>query len=137
MYLLALGATARASAFDLRSREIPNWIAAGLFASSLIVLATGRHPAGASDLFLGATVAAAGSVALFAVGAMGGGDVKLLVALGATLGIQAFVPFLVATFIVGGILALIAKRRGESEIAYAPAMFLGLLALVPLVWLTR
>lgn len=135
MYLLALGSTALASAFDLRSREIPNWIAAGLLVSSLIILALDRHPAGGHQVLWGVVAAASGSIALFALGALGGGDVKLLIALGAALGIGAFVPFLIAMMIAGGLLALVARRRGEREIAYAPAMLLGLLALAPLTWI--
>ncbi|MEM1451266.1 MAG: prepilin peptidase [Planctomycetota bacterium] len=137
MYLLALAAVALASVFDLRSREIPDWISAGLLASCLVLLALGRHPVDGQGVLWGVGVATLGALVLFSLNALGGGDVKLLIALGATLGVGAFIPFALAMTIAGGVLALRARRRGEREIAYAPAMLIGLLALAPLTWMAR
>jgi Flp pilus assembly protein protease CpaA len=61
---------------------------------------------------------------------MGGGDAKLLVALGALLGPLAFVVFLLFVSIAGGLFAIVAKIRGEKELPYAPAFALGWLGLV-------
>ena len=69
---------------------------------------------------------------LFAKGWFGGGDAKLCIALGATLGLLPFLVFFAATCVAGGAFALRARRVEESEIAYAPVMLVGLLLLIPL-----
>ena len=66
-------------------------------------------------------------VFLFWLGGFGGGDAKLLAALGATLGPRALLPFLFYAAIAGGLLAGVALVRGKRDLAYAPAMALGLL----------
>ncbi|MEM9380749.1 MAG: prepilin peptidase [Planctomycetota bacterium] len=135
MYLIALGAATLASVFDLRSREIPDYIPATLVAASLVLLSLGSHPVSGSGVFWGLVAASLLAVPLFAVRAFGGGDAKLLMALGAALGLGAFLPFFVAMTVAGGVLGLRARARGEKEIAYAPAMLIGLLALAPLTWI--
>ena len=133
MYWLALGATAVAAGFDMRSKEIPNTISIVLGLAALIAAALGLHPLPWWDIALGFGVAFGGSFLLFALGVLGGGDVKLLAALGLTLGLRAFLPFVLITSVAGGALALLALRRGRTEIAYAPAMLVGLLLPIPFV----
>ena len=137
MYWIALALLAVGAAFDLRRREIPDAIPVALFALALGMKVMGLHPVSWSGVLLGAGVAFAGSAVAFHFGALGGGDVKLLTALGAALGIGALIPFVVLTSIFGGLLALRARLREETEVAYAPAMLAGLLSLVPLVWIYR
>ena len=137
MYWLALAAVSTATITDWRRREIPHWISVALILVAVCAKALGLHPIPWSELLLGAGVAFVLGAALFALGALGGGDVKLFAALGAALGLKAFVPFLLITSVAGGALALVARRRGEREQAYAPAMLLGLLGLLPLVYLAR
>ncbi len=67
----------------------------------------------------------------------GAGDSKLCIALGATLGLQPFLVFFAMTCIAGGFFALRARRKGDVEMAYAPAMLVGLLLLIPLGWIAR
>lgn len=135
MFLLALGATLLASAFDLRSRRIPNAIPGGLLLCVLVLTAAGLHPLGWGHAALGVLAATLITLPLFRLGWFGGGDTKLMIALGPALGLLPFLAFFVATTLFGGALALRARRHGEKEIAYAPAMLLGLLALLPLQWL--
>ena len=135
MYWLALLATALAAVFDARSKEIPDWISLSLGLVAIGAAVLGLHPLPWWQMALGAGVSFTGSFLLFRPGVLGGGDVKLLTALGLTLGIYAFLPFAMITAIAGGVLALVALRRGAREIAYAPAMLLGLLLPVPFVLL--
>ena len=51
----------------------------------------------------------------------------MMPALGLTLGLQPFLVFCAACAVAGGVLALALRGRGEREMAYAPAMLLGLL----------
>lgn len=158
MYWIAVAAIAIAAGFDLRRREIPDAIPLVLLAFAVAAKAMGFHPATWADIGVGASVAFLASAALFFLGGLGGGDVKLLGALGAALGARAFLPFAIATGLFGGLAALLQRRgRGESgarlsghgsddpdrepdpdpELAYAPVMLAGLLSLLPLVWLAR
>jgi prepilin peptidase CpaA len=63
---------------------------------------------------------------LFALGAFGGGDVKLIAALGAILGPVGLIYMLFWTALAGGALALAAAARRQREFAYVPAIALGL-----------
>lgn len=135
MYLLALGATSLATYFDLRSRRIPNVLTGGLFVWALAATCAGFHPLGWRQATLGSLVAAVLTLPAFSRGWFGGGDTKLAVALGLTLGLVPFLIFFAATAVFGGVLALRAPRANQTEIAYAPAMLLGLLTLLPFRWL--
>jgi len=137
MYLLALLAAVAAAVTDMRRREIPDWVPLSLFLLSLGACAAGRHPGSWGGLLLGVVVAFGFSFILFQLRLLGGGDVKLLTAMGAALGWPAFLPFLLGTGLCGGVIALLARRSatGAQEIAYAPAMVGGLLLLLPLAWL--
>jgi prepilin peptidase CpaA len=63
---------------------------------------------------------------LFALGGWGGGDVKLLAALGAALGPAALVQVAIWMGVAGGALALVAAARGKKDLAYVPAIAIGL-----------
>lgn len=134
MYLLALSATFLATVFDLKRRQIPNVISLGLLGCSIALAAAGLHPLGWGQAALGLAAATVLTLPLFAKGWYGGGDTKLCIALGATLGLLPFLIFFAGTCVAGGFLALRARRLGEREIAYAPAMLIGLLILLPLQW---
>ena len=60
-------------------------------------------------------------------GGFGGGDVKLVIALGAALGPLALLSALFWVALSGGLLALIAVIRGRRDLAYVPAIAMGLL----------
>ena len=137
MYWLALAALLFACWTDLRKREIPDALSLCLLFAALGAKALGWHPVGWTGILLGCGLAFGVSFALFALGGLGGGDVKLLTALGATLGWPALLPFALLTGIFGGVAAWIARRKRQTEVAYAPVMLAGLLALLPLVWITR
>ena len=67
---------------DLRSRRIPNWLTVGGMLAGLAVRASmGPGPVGTG--ILGIALAALLALPFFAMGALGGGDAKLLMAVGA------------------------------------------------------
>jgi len=96
------------------------------------MLSTGLHwhRVGWFDLFLGLAVGFAAGAILFALGGLGGGDVKLLAALGAILGFKGELGVLFYMALAGAVLALLARLRKQREYAYAPAIAIGLLAFI-------
>ncbi|HMA92838.1 MAG TPA: A24 family peptidase [Polyangiaceae bacterium] len=101
LILLPLTAiTASAALIDVRTRHIPNWLVllgftvgsiAHLATSISVDCATGSplgRAVGSAGLswFLGTLICAIVPVFMFQMGAMGGGDVKLLAVVGASLG---------------------------------------------------
>lgn len=130
-YLLApLMAVLWAAVADLIRREIPDSISVGLILWTVLAKSMGWLPFGWDAVILGFVVALIlGSVG-FWFKSFGGGDVKLLAALGASIGLSALWTMLFWTALAGGALALVAKWRGERELAFAPAIALGVIALV-------
>ncbi len=133
MYFLLLALLAVASAVDLRRREIPDWIPVVVLAAAVGAKALGFHPVPAWQMAVGLVVGFAGPFALFALGGMGGGDVKLSAAVGAALGFPAVLVFLGLFFVFGAGLSLAGRALGARETAQAPAMFAALLALLAVV----
>lgn len=101
-----------AAATDLRARRIPNVLTVSGLAVGLAL----RSPLGGAALLdgaLGAGAALLVGVVFFAAQALGGGDVKLLAAVGAFTGWSELGPTLVVIAMMGGLLALAeAVRRG-------------------------
>jgi prepilin peptidase CpaA len=112
-YIVAIVIALVACVTDLRSRRIPNTLTFGSALAGMIF-----HTAHAGTAGLLASLAGWGLGVLFfalpfALGGMGGGDVKLLAALGAWLGPKLTVWVVLYTGIAGGILALVvALARG-------------------------
>jgi prepilin peptidase CpaA len=89
-----------AAGFDLRTRRIPNWLCvAGLICG--VAFQDTRQA------MLGAGLALLIYVPLFALRAMGGGDVKLMAAVGSIAGPKAWLAIFLITAIVGGVIALV------------------------------
>jgi prepilin peptidase CpaA len=82
----ALLASAVACVTDLRARIIPNWLTLSAWGLACGVHAMHRHGSGLWSALLASAVCAAVPCFLFVRGGMGGGDVKMFAALGATLG---------------------------------------------------
>jgi len=96
--------------YDLRERRIPNALAVGgLIAALVLRLVT--DPALATQGLQGAGLGMAVAIPLFAIGALGAGDGKLLIAVGAFLGIEGLPIALLATAITGGIMSGIVSWR--------------------------
>ena len=104
--------------FDLRERRIPNWLTMGAIAAALLL----RLPGGMGDVgvgLMGALVGFAVALPFFLVGGLGGGDLKLIAAIGAFLGPTRLFFALLITAVVGGLMAiaLIIQRRAGSQTA--------------------
>ncbi|PFH08018.1 prepilin peptidase CpaA [Collimonas sp. PA-H2] len=97
-----------ASICDFRVYRIPNWITASGTAFGLIyntVVPISPH-AGFLWAFEGLLLGLLMTLPLYALRAMGAGDVKLMAMVGAFLGFPAIFYAVISTFIVGGIAAL-------------------------------
>lgn len=112
--LTLLGLLACAAVEDVRRRRLPNRVTAAVAALyPLHVLLSPTPVAWLPALALAAVLFAAGA-ALFAWGALGGGDVKLMAALGLWSGPEHFAAFAVGTTLSGGALALFYLWYGRS-----------------------
>jgi prepilin peptidase CpaA len=96
-----------AAIFDLRSRRIPNWLT---LPAIVIAFAVNRSLASLEGFALALAVYGT----LYALRAMGGGDVKLMAALGAAAAPMDWLKIFVLTALIGGIAAIItmvARKR--------------------------
>jgi prepilin peptidase CpaA len=124
---------------DARTREIANWKNA-----AIALLAPAWWYANGLDVWPDMAVQVGVAVAVFAIlllvfhfGLMGGGDVKLIVALALWLPLPTFLSMLMVMSIAGGVVTLvmmldraIKKTRDQVEVPYGVAIAIaGLLAL--------
>jgi prepilin peptidase CpaA len=131
-----------ASAEDLRRRRISNaTVLAGLLTGLMIQLVWRGPLAGWGVWLGGATAGFTVFLILFLAGGMGGGDIKLMAALGACLGARQILRAAFLTAIVGALMACayLAWKRlrrqppsaagamAAESIPYAPAIFIGAL----------
>ena len=95
---------------DLKTRRIPNaWTASGIVAGLALGLLQGQL----GGAFLGFAAGLAIGLPLFALGALGGGDAKLLAAVGALMGPASLLSALLYAGLAGGVMALaLAVKRG-------------------------
>lgn len=106
-----------ATAWDLRQRRIPNWLSAAGLSAALAAAATG-FGVGIFDAVLGATIGFALLFVPFALGVVGGGDVKYVAVVGAWLGprmgLEALLLGTAAGLVVGLGYAAAAGRLRET-----------------------
>ena len=81
-----LGLLTWAAAVDVRCRRIPNWLSFSLLLAGFAQSLTWCRTVGPADACLGFLTGFGLTFALFGLGALGGGDVKLLAGIGAWLG---------------------------------------------------
>ena len=115
-----------ASMKDMASLTIPNWVNAGI-ALTFIPAAITAYIVGDVGLaaigwhILTGLVVFIICFALFAVGAFGGGDAKMIPAIALWMGPAGMMPFLFGTTVAGGILALsVLMARKSIPEAFAP-----------------
>ena len=111
IYVAAITIAAIACATDLRNRRIPNWLTFGAAAVALLVHAWMTGAAGVQTSVGGWLLGVALFLPFFALRGLGGGDVKLLGAIGAWLGPSAVLYVAFHAAIAGGILAVIVAVR--------------------------
>jgi len=99
----------------VREHRIPNWLTAGGFVGALLL----RGIIGPETLGVGVLGGALGfslGILLYAGGAMGAGDAKLLTAVGTVLGLDTFLWCLPLIGVYGGLLALCVTIRQGTVI---------------------
>lgn len=116
MFVLASAALSllllAAAWMDFRSRRIPNALTMSGLAAALVLRAF-VGPQAVIDGLLGALLAFVLTLPLLMLGVMGGGDAKLLMAIGGYMGPRNFLWAGVLIAIIGGMMAVVdAGRRG-------------------------
>jgi|HubBroStandDraft_5_1064220.scaffolds.fasta_scaffold432143_1 prepilin peptidase CpaA len=102
-----------ACVYDVRYRRIPNWLtASGVFAGIAMNSFIYRGWPGFRLSLAGLAVGFTAYFILYSLRAMGGGDVKLMAAIGALVGVRDWFGIFLITAIVGGVagLAMVAAR---------------------------
>lgn len=122
-----------AAVTDLRSRRIGNWLTGAVaLAAPLFWIATGLELWPGVVLQVGVAIATFTVLAgLFAAGAMGGGDVKLLTALALWIEPSLFLSFLFVMALAGGVVTIlfgawhvVHRRRERLAVPYGVAIAL-------------
>jgi prepilin peptidase CpaA len=126
MIFVAMLLAVVAAVYDLRKREIPDWISLALVGGAVLSTAAGWSQVSWLNLAYGLGLALVLALPFYGLGAFGGGDVKLVVALGAVLGPIGLLGTLFWMALCGGLLAAVAVLRGRRDLAYGPAIALGL-----------
>jgi len=96
-----------AAAIDIRSRRIPNALTGMIALLGLMQSFTTAHTVSFWQSILGLLTGAALLSGLFAIGAVGGGDLKLLAAAGAWLGPKLVFEVFLVEAILGAIIVLV------------------------------
>jgi prepilin peptidase CpaA len=105
--LICASAIAMAGAFhDARSRRIPNQLTLTAMAAGFGARAALGGWLGLESALWGALLAGGVFFLFFVVGGMGGGDVKLMAAVGAWAGVGQVTPILLVAALAGGVLAI-------------------------------
>ena len=135
LMVAALGCALLLAAFtDIKSRIVENWLNAGIaLAAPLYWWASGYQPWPDMAIQIGiAAIVFAIFAGVFAIGAMGGGDVKLIGALALWLPFQQLIFMLLVMSIAGGVLTAamaiihkMKKSKDNLEIPYAVAIAVG------------
>ena len=132
-----------AVATDVRTGKIKNWLTFPALAAGPVIhfLEGGKHQAALSLAGMGAMILVAALLLSFRL--MGGGDAKLLVAVGSLAGWSIVLPALLFTALAGGLMAiisLVAQRKFFALIRQAAGsvwLKLGLRVKCPWVMVSR
>jgi prepilin peptidase CpaA len=95
-----------AAVIDLRERRIPNWLTGLLMISGIGQSFFPAHTVPPGDAVMGFFAAAIVPFALFVLGAMGGGDVKLMAGLGTWMGPAPAMLVLIVEKVIGLLIVL-------------------------------
>ena len=103
---LVVAASLIAAYCDVRARRIPNWLTGSLAIAAIVVHSFLGVRSVAESLAVMAILTAAGTL-VYALGGIGGGDIKLGIAASGMLGYPLCIPFLLYTAVAGGLLAIV------------------------------
>jgi prepilin peptidase CpaA len=108
-----------AAVSDVRDRRIPNWLNFLLILSGITQSCFASRLVGPGMSALGIVVGGAIPFVLFAIGALGAGDVKLLAGVGAWLGPWPAVAVFLVAAIVGMVIVLVqAAAQGKLQVLF-------------------
>jgi prepilin peptidase CpaA len=118
-----------AAAQDLRTRKIRNWLTLCMVVTGIahsIVSPHAMQPVVTlSDSLMGMLTGFGLPLALFVIGALGGGDVKLLAGVGAWLGVSGVVEVFLAAAIAGMVIVLIqCAAKGRLRLLFTNSSML-------------
>ena len=122
-----------ATGCDLRTREIPNWISIAIAVVAMVASSAGWLGIGLPWVIAGGAAGFLVGYGLFRFAKLGGGDAKLISALGLVVGPVGLLIVLFGSALAGGILALIAISRKQKDYAYVPAITCGFMLYLGLV----
>jgi len=122
-----------ATVYDLRTREIPDWISVAIAILAVAAASTGWLGIDLVIVAIGGIVGLTMGYLLFRFAKLGGGDAKLIAALGMLVGPVGLFIVLFGTALAGGVLSLVAMLRGQRDYAYVPAITAGFLGYIGLV----
>ena len=115
---------------DVRTREIPDVVSAILAAAGIAATWMGWIHHGWMPCLAGSVLGFLVVLPFTLSGGIGGGDLKLVAALGMWLGPLPLIQTLFWTALVGLVCAVIAKVRKQKDFAYVPAITAGLMIFV-------
>jgi prepilin peptidase CpaA len=115
-----------AAVFDILYRRIPNWLnVSGVLLGIAMNTLIGSPEAGLTFSLAGLGVAFGIYAALYALHAMGAGDVKLMAAVGALVGWERWFGIFFVTALIGGVMALIlVVSRGRFKKTFFNVSFI-------------
>ena len=96
-----------AAVLDVRSGKIPNWLTYPLAVFGLVLASTVTGWAGFAESFIGMAAGFLPLFLLYLCGGMGGGDVKLMAAVGAMTNASFVLNAMVTSILVGALIALL------------------------------
>ncbi len=135
MMLVPVAACVIATWHDLRTREIPDLLSAALAVAGVVATGLGWIHSGWMPCLAGGLLGLVVVLPFTLTGGIGGGDLKLVGALGLWLGPVPLLQMLFWTALAGFACAVIAKIRKKNDFAYVPAILSGLLIVVLFPWL--
>lgn len=123
-----------ASIQDIRTREVADSFTIAILVSAVVAIAAGWWQLSWMAAVLGVVAGLLVTAPLFFLGGFGGADVKLVAALGAWFGPVSLLGLLFWIAVCGAVLAMAARWRKQSDLAYVPAIAAG--TLVHVSWPT-
>lgn len=134
----AVGLAFVAAVTDWRKGEIPNWLTFPPLFLGPLMWGLAEGPTGLAESVAGMLLCAFIPFLLFKLGAIGGGDVKLVAAMGAVAGWKLGLEFELAGFVVAALYAL-GRLAYEGKLlrTLSNSVFLALNPIMPRSWRRR
>ena len=112
--IIVIAGVLAAALCDWKARKIPNWLTLSMIAFGLILHIASDGISGVGISLLGLVCGILLLYLPFSLGGVGGGDVKLLGAIGSLLGPVLVLQIFLASAVFGGIFSLVAMINGKT-----------------------